>query len=69
MDNPTKRILYRISTPNPYEVDEERETADEMFALLAYNHGYLVEKDEIVEAFMTTGQKVTTTLTTDWRGR
>jgi hypothetical protein len=69
MDNPTKQILYRIFTSISLEEIGERRTDDEMDALLAYRRGFIVEKDEIIEAFTTTGQKVTTTLTTDWRGR
>jgi hypothetical protein len=67
MDNPTKQILYRISTPNPYENERVRWTDDEMDARMAYNRGFIVQTHEVVEADMSTKQQLSTLLTTEWR--
>jgi hypothetical protein len=66
---PTRKIEYEIIPSTSYEDVSKRRTPEEIEAQLAYNRGFLVHKHETVEALMTTGQKVTTTLTTDWRGR
>jgi len=68
---PTRQVEYEIisSTPLEDEVVGERRTYEEIEAQLAYNQGFLVHKHETVEALMTTGQSMTTTLVTEWRGR
>lgn len=65
MDNPTKQLSYEILDPTKdagRELTAEREVAQE-----AYERGFLVSEHEIVTAYMTSGQKITTILTTEWR--
>jgi len=65
MDNPTKHISYEILDPTK---DSGRElTADRTIARKAYNRGFLVSEHEIVTAYTSTGQKITTILTTEWK--
>ena len=69
MDNPTKQISYRIFSPNPFEGIGERWTADESEAQEAYDHGFMIDKIDIVRAIVSTGQTLTTGLSTEWRGK
>ena len=68
---PNRIIEYEIFTSTDLE-DEgvgESRTTEEIEAQLAYNRGFMVLKHETLEALMTTGQRMTTSLITDWRGR
>ena len=68
---PTRRVEYEIYSSTDLE-DEgvgKRRTSEEIEAQLDYNRGFMVFKHETVEALMTSGQSITTTLTTEWRGR
>jgi hypothetical protein len=69
MDSPTTQISYRIFSPNPFEGAGERWTADEAEAQGAYDRGFMVDKIDIVRAVVSTGQTVTTGLSTEWRGK
>jgi hypothetical protein len=67
MDNPTKQISYEILDPTE---DFGRElTEDRVVAQQAYDRGFLVSEHEIVKAFVSTGQRITTILTTEWRDK
>jgi len=69
MDNPNKQILYRIFSPIPFEGDGERWTDSEAEAQKAYELGFLINKVDIIRAIVSTGQTVTTGLSTEWRGK
>ena len=65
MDNPIKQISYEISDPtreNGHNIIFDREEAR-----AAYDRGFLVSEHEIVIAYLSSGQKMTTILTTEWR--
>ena len=63
--NPSKQISYELLDPT---MDEGREiTLDLHEAQTAYERGFLVSEHEMVVAFLSTGQKLTTILTTEWR--
>jgi len=65
MDNLTKYISYEILDPtkeNGREVIFERDKAQ-----TAYDRGFLVSEHEIVRAYLSGGQKLTTILSTEWR--
>ena len=53
----------------PFEGIGERWTADESEAQEAYDHGFMVDKIDIVRAVVSTGQTLTTGLSTEWRGK
>jgi hypothetical protein len=65
MDNPTKQISYEIL--NPAEDTGRKLTANRVVAQKAYDRGFLVSEHEIIKAYLSTGQRVTTILTTEWR--
>ncbi|MDR1963306.1 MAG: hypothetical protein LBQ50_05970 [Planctomycetaceae bacterium] len=66
MENPQIHISYEILDPTD-ESDREL-TSDIEVANDRYARGYLVSKHELVVAYLsTTGQKLTTILTTEWR--
>jgi len=69
MDEPTKQITYRILPMTSLEGIGERWTSDEADAQKAYDRGFYIEKIDIVRAIVSTGQTVTTGLTTEWRGK
>lgn len=65
MDNPSKHVSYEILDPTK---DDGREIVfDRDEAQAAYDRGYLVPEHEIVTAYLSTGQKITTILSTEWR--
>ncbi len=65
MDNLSKQISYEILDPTK---DEGRDlTQDRELAQGAFDRGYLVSEHEIVVAYLNSGQKLTTILTTEWR--
>ena len=65
MDNPTKQISYEMLDPTE---DFGRElTTDRAVAQRAYDRGFLVSEHEIVKAYVSTGQRITTILTTEWK--
>ena len=65
MSNPAKQISYEMLDPME---DSGRElTYDKAVAQKAYNRGFLVSEHEIVTAYLSTGQKMTTVLTTEWK--
>jgi len=65
MSNPTKQISYELLDPME---DSGRElTSDKAVAQKAYARGFLVSEHEIVTAYLSTGQKITTILTTEWK--
>ena len=65
MSNPTKQISYELLDPME---DSGRElTSDKAVAQKAYTRGFLVSEHEIVTAYLSTGQKITTVLTTEWK--
>ena len=66
---PTREIVYEISSSTSLEDIDVRKTTVEANAREAYERGYMVNEHEIVEALLSTGQKVTTTLTTEWRDK
>ena len=64
MSNPTKHISFEILDPmkeEGRELIDDRETAQE-----AFKRGFLVSEHEIVVAYLSSGQKLTTILTTEW---
>jgi len=65
MDNPTKYITYEILDPTRDAGVEL--TTDNAVARRAYNRGFIVLQLETVEAYTSTRQKITTTLTTEWK--
>jgi hypothetical protein len=65
MDSPTKHISYEMLDPT--KEDGRELTTDRDVAQDAYDRGFLISEHEIVTAYMTTGQKITTVLTTEWR--
>ena len=65
MDNPTKQISYELLDPT--EESGRELTDDRAVARKAYARGFLVSEHEIVSAYLSTGQKITTVLTTEWR--
>ena len=69
MDDPVRQISYRIFSPNPFEDTGERWTTDETEAQAAYDRGFIVDKIDIVRVVVSTGQTVTTGLSTEWRGK
>ena len=69
MDNPTKQIMYQILSPNPFEDDGEGWTDSVAEAQKAYELGFIIIKVDIVKAIVSTGQTVTTGLSTEWRGK
>ena len=65
MDNPRKQISYEILDPtkeNGREIISDRDEAQ-----VAYHRGFLVSEHEIIVAYLASGQKLTTILTTEWR--
>ena len=68
---PTRKIVYEIFSSTSLEDEDvgKRRTSEEIEAQLAYNRGFMVYKHETVEALMTTGQKLMTSVITEWRGR
>ena len=65
MNNPTQQISYEILDPtneNDRTIIFDREEAQ-----AAYNRGFLVAEHEIVIAYLSNGQKLSTILTTEWR--
>ena len=68
-DNPTKQIMYKITSPIPIDGIGEKWTDSEVEAQKAYELGFLISKVDIVRAVVSTGQTLTTGLTTDWRGK
>jgi hypothetical protein len=69
MDNPTRQLSYKITSPIPNEGDDARWTYNVTEAQKAYELGFLVHKYEIVKAKMSTRQELTTGLATEWRGQ
>ena len=69
MDDPTKHTTYKIASSIPIESGGERWTHDVAEAQAAYDRGFYIEKVDIVRAIVSTGQTVTTGVTTEWRGR
>ena len=65
MDNPTKYISYEIL--DPIKDSGVESTTDSAVAQRAYNRGFIVLQLETVEAYTSTRQKITTTLTTEWK--
>ncbi len=64
---PSKHITYEILDPTK---DSGREiTSDLDEAEAAYDRGFLISEHEMVVAFLSTGQKITTILSTEWRER
>ena len=69
MDEPTKQIAYKIISLIHIEGDGEMWTYDVAEAQEAYDRGFYIEKVDIVRTIVSTGQTVTTGLTTEWRGQ
>ena len=65
MDNPTQHISYEML--DPAEEFGREFTTDRSVARKAYNRGFLVSEHEVVVTYTSTGQKITTTLTTEWK--
>lgn len=65
MDNPSKHTTYEILDPT--KADGRDITSDREDAQAAYDRGFLVSEHEIVTAYLSTGQKITTILSTEWR--
>jgi len=65
MDNPSKQISYEILDPTQEKGREIIFDRDEAYA--AYHRGFLVFEHEIIIAYLSSGQKLTTILTTEWR--
>ena len=63
--------MYEIFSSTSFEDEDvgKRRTSEEIEAQLAYSRGFMVHKHETVEALMTTGQKLMTSVITEWRGR
>ena len=69
MDSPTSQIMYKIASSIPIEGIDERWTDDVVEAQKAYNRGFYIEKVDIVRTIVSTGQTITTGLSTEWRGQ
>ena len=69
IDNPTKHVTYKIISSIPIEGDGEIWTYDVAEAQAAYDRGFYIEKVDVVRAIVSTGQTVTTGVTTEWRGQ
>ena len=69
MDEPTRHVAYKIASSISVENFDERWTNDVADAQRAYDRGFYVEKVDIVKAVVSTGQTVTTGITTEWRGK
>lgn len=65
MDNPSKHISYELLDPT--KEDGRELTSDRDEAQAAFDRGYLVSEHEMVVAYLSSGQKLTTILTTEWR--
>ena len=65
MDYPTKHTSYEIL--DPVRDSGVELTTDDAVAKRAFNRGFIVLELETVEAYVSTGQKITTTLTTEWK--
>lgn len=65
MDNPNKSVSYEILDPT--KEDGREIISDRNEAQVAFDKGYLVSEHEIVVAYLSSGQKLTTILTTEWR--
>lgn len=65
MDDLSKQISYEILDPVK---EEGRElTYDREAAQTAFDRGYLVSEHEIIVAYLSSGQKLTSIMTTEWR--
>ena len=69
IDNPTKHVTYKIFTPIHVEDIGERWTDSVEEAQEALDRGFSVDRVDIVRAIVSTGQTVTTGITTEWRGK
>lgn len=64
MNNPNKQISYEFLDPTKENGREITFDLDD--AKVAFDRGYLVFEHEIVTAYLSSGQKLTTILTTEW---
>ena len=69
MDNSTKHIVYKITSPIHIEGDGARWTYSVPEAQEAYERGFDIDKVDVVRTKVSTGQTVTIGLETDWRGK
>ena len=69
MDSPARQISYKITSSIPIEDTGAKWTDDVAEAQKAYDRGFYIEKVDIVRAVVSTGQMVTTGLTTECRGK
>jgi hypothetical protein len=67
VDPPTRYFVFEIS--DPIDESQSRVTQNIEEAQQAYERGFFVAINEVVQSFLSTKQKVTTIITTDWTER